>query len=123
MSAMKELFDRLLEADQNGKLPEEIPYQAAWMELTHAINDVLDERKRQDAKWGEQNHNPFIYYAIVGEEFGELGEALLQTKFGGPKGGFDNIRKEAIHTAATALALIECLDRGKYPKLFSIDQM
>jgi hypothetical protein len=25
-----------------------------------ALRDVLAERKRQDAKWGEQNHDPFI---------------------------------------------------------------
>lgn len=26
-----------------------------------ALNDVLQERARQDAKWGEQNHDPLVY--------------------------------------------------------------
>lgn len=76
-----------------------------------ALLDVLLERARQDEKWGEQNHNPYIYLAIHAEEVGELAEAILQTQFGGEKGGWANVRKEAVHAAATALALIECLDR------------
>jgi NTP pyrophosphatase (non-canonical NTP hydrolase) len=83
-------------------------------EFTDALNSVLDERKRQDEKWGEQNHNPYIYLTILLEEIGELAQAILHTQFGGEKGGWLNVRKEAVHSAAVALALIECLDRNKW---------
>lgn len=79
-----------------------------------ALSAVLVERDRQDAKWGEQNHNPYIYLAILLEEIGELAQAILQTQFGGDKGGWVKVRIEAIHTAAVALALLECLDRDKW---------
>jgi NTP pyrophosphatase (non-canonical NTP hydrolase) len=79
-----------------------------------ALHDVLLERERQDRKWGEQNHDPFAYLVILLEELGELGEAALQTRFGGPKGGLKNMRREATHVAAVALAIVECLDRGKW---------
>jgi NTP pyrophosphatase (non-canonical NTP hydrolase) len=88
--------------------------QAASNEMTDALDDVLARRKKQDAKWGEQNHNPYIYLAILIEEVGELGQAILQTQFGGDKGGWLNVRNEAVDVAAVGLALIECLDRDKW---------
>ena len=30
-----------------------------------ALGDVLAERERQDAKWGEQNHDPFTWLTIL----------------------------------------------------------
>lgn len=81
-----------------------------------ALDDVLAERAKQDAKWGEQNHDPIIYAAILMEEVGELAQAGIQTRFatGEGHGGVSNIRKEAVHCAAVALAIVECLDRGKW---------
>ncbi len=37
-----------------------------------AIGDVVLERMRQDAKWGEQNHPEAMWLAILAEEFGEV---------------------------------------------------
>jgi NTP pyrophosphatase (non-canonical NTP hydrolase) len=76
------------------------------------LRDVLDERKRQDEKWGEQNHNPFIYLTILMEEVGETAKAILETRYGGPEAG--RIREEAVQVAAVAIAIVECLDRGKW---------
>lgn len=83
---------------------------------TQAVDDVLLERQRQDAKWGLQNHAPEKWLAILGEEFGELFEAIVETIFdNGPtakdRGGLGNIRREAVHVAAVAVAMIECIDR------------
>jgi NTP pyrophosphatase (non-canonical NTP hydrolase) len=76
------------------------------------LDDVLAERDRQEAKWGEQNHDPFTYLTILMEELGELAEAALHARFGGPAA--DGLRNEAIQTAAVAVAIVECLDRGKW---------
>ena len=75
-----------------------------------ALASVLFERQRQDAKWGQQDHDPFTYLAILGEEYGELAQAALHLKFGGHAAG--NLRIEAVHVAAVALAIVECIDRG-----------
>ena len=80
-----------------------------------AITAVLLERKRQDSKWGEQNHPPHYWTGILGEEYGELCEAINETVFDNwsDKGGFENMRREAIHVAAVAIGFLECLERNK----------
>jgi NTP pyrophosphatase (non-canonical NTP hydrolase) len=79
-----------------------------------AARSVMDERLRQDAKWGEQNHDPSTYLTILMEEVGEYAQAVLETRFGGPHGGEDKMRAEAVQVAAVALAIVECLDRGTW---------
>lgn len=80
-----------------------------------AILEILAERNRQDLKWGEQNHPIEKWTPILGEEFGELCEAINETIFenGSDKGGYENIRKEAIHVAAVAVGFLECIERNK----------
>ena len=82
--------------------------------ISKALVDILAERAKQDKKWGEQNHDPYVWIAILTEEVGELAQATLHTEFGGEKGGIEKIREEAIHSAAVALQFVECLDRGKW---------
>lgn len=84
--------------------------------MKKAIESVLAERARQDAKWGEQNHEPMAWMGILGEEFGELCEAVNETHFNNgaearKKGGYANMREEAVHVAAVAISFIEALDR------------
>ena len=73
----------------------------------------MRERKRQDEKWGIQNHPPEWWLAILMEEVGELSQAIIETRFdnGTDLGGVDNIKKEAVHCCAVALAMVECIDR------------
>jgi NTP pyrophosphatase (non-canonical NTP hydrolase) len=77
---------------------------------TDAMESVIEERVRQEKKWGQQDNDPFVYLTVLGEEFGELCQAALHTRFGGKAA--DKLREEAVHTAAVALAIVECLDRG-----------
>ena len=80
--------------------------------MNKALESVLAERVRQDAKWGEQNHDPFAYLTILTEEVGEFAQAALHTRFGGPAA--EGLREEAVHVAAVALAIVECIDRGTW---------
>lgn len=77
-----------------------------------AFREINDERNRQDNKWGEQNHDPLTYLVVLMEEIGELSQASLHARFGGPAAV--KLREEAVQVAAVALAIIECLDRGKW---------
>jgi NTP pyrophosphatase (non-canonical NTP hydrolase) len=74
--------------------------------------EVAAERRRQDAKWGEQNHDPFLYGAILTEEVGEAMQAALKMRFEG--GSFDALRTEVVQVAAVAVAMLECLDRAEW---------
>ena len=77
-----------------------------------ALEDVMAERMRQDDKWGEQNHDPFVYLSILMEEVGEMSKAALEARYGGHS--IQEFREEAVHAAAVALAAVECIDRSKW---------
>ena len=70
-----------------------------------AVEDIFAERLRQDKKWGEQNHHPLYYLAILGEEYGEACKAAIEGKW-------ENYRKEVTEAAAVAIAMVECFDRN-----------
>ena len=83
-----------------------------------AIDSVIDERKRQINLWGAQyDASMFEFMSILGEEFGELCEAVNETCFKNPKhqerGGVDNVYKEASHVAAVAVKLMEKIESTK----------
>lgn len=83
-----------------------------------AIEAVTEERKKQVEKWGADSDNhPFEWMSILGEEFGELCEAVNETCFKRgahpERGGQDKIIKEASQVAAVAVAIIESAMRQK----------
>ena len=85
------------------------------MTTSGVLDEVYHERDHQNAKWGEQNHNDFIWTAILGEEVGETAQQALWAHFDNdePKGpgNANSVREELIQVAAVAVAWIECIDR------------
>jgi len=77
------------------------------------INKVLEERKRQDAKFGEQNHAVFIWGTIIGEEYGEMCQAINDSLFNPTPDTEKQIYVEAIHTMASCMAMLECIERQR----------
>jgi len=52
--------------------------------LGAAINllaEVMEERYRQEQKWGPQNRTPEKWMVILGEEFGEVCKDVLEENF------------------------------------------
>ena len=76
------------------------------MKKSEIIEFFLNERIKQDSKWGEQNHDIFKWLAILGEEVGEINKAALENKY-------DEIINELIQTGAVVIAMIESLERNK----------
>ena len=77
--------------------------------------EVIKERERQDGLWGEQNHDPILWCAILGEEVGEVNKAGLNA-FNSKTSNVLNYclkgyREELIQVAAVAIAMIESFDR------------
>lgn len=72
--------------------------------------DVDAEMQRQVDKFGEQDHEPKDWYLILGEEFGEVGKAILEKQWN-YKGAKDNYREEMVQLAAVALSAIQNFDR------------
>lgn len=81
--------------------------------IAKALHSVLLEREAQDAKWGEQNHDPLGWLAILVEEVGEYAQAILQSVVIDRKPRAE-VRKEAVQVAAVALAIVECCDRNNW---------
>ena len=74
------------------------------------LEEIGQERDRQVSLWGEQNHDPFKWLAILGEEYGEACKAALEQHFPAyPR--TSNYREELIQVAAVAVAAIDSLDR------------
>jgi hypothetical protein len=90
------------------------------------LNDVMDERTRQDAKWGRQDHEPARWLMILGEEYGEACEVGCRltwpAKIEPPENQepyrvmcLEEFRKELVQVAAVAVAMIEAIDRASEP--------
>ncbi|UOE48012.1 hypothetical protein MTO98_26735 [Mucilaginibacter sp. SMC90] len=77
------------------------------MRLSEVVNEVIIEVNRAERKHPEWPEDKIHAAAIVGEESGELVRAALQHKYEG--GGVEEIRREAIQTAATCIRLLKNL--------------
>lgn len=76
-----------------------------------ALLDVLRELGRATAKFPTWPTDPLHAIAVIGEEFGELTKDALQLTYEPHKTSTDNLRSEAIQTAAMALRFAISLDR------------
>ena len=81
-----------------------------------ALALVKAERKRQDSLWGDQSETHlYEWLGILGEEYGELCEAVNETCFQNAthpeKGGFESVLREAVQVAAVAVEIIEAMNK------------
>lgn len=86
--------------------------------MEDAIEAVIGERMRQISLYGDQTGLPLLSWpGILGEEFGELCEAIGETasppsgRRHPERGGWDNIYKEACHVAAVAVQIMETVKK------------
>jgi len=68
------------------------------------IKGLKEEMARQDAKYGEQNHDRFFWNSILGEEFGEACSASIGDDF-------EQYQKELFSVAAVAIQIILAMKR------------
>lgn len=78
------------------------------------IGAVWHELERACAKFPEWPTDPLHALAVLGEEFGELTKDVLQMAYEPGKTNAENVRKEAIQTAAMALRFVASLDTYIY---------
>lgn len=83
--------------------------------MEHILNEIRAERVRQDAKFGEQNHQPIEFMAILAEEIGEANKEIVDAHFGfKPKDKcLEQARVELIQVAAMALQCTEAIWRNR----------
>ena len=77
------------------------------MTLTQVLNSVVEERERQDKKWGVQDHSDQRWLAILVEELGEAAAEVITH----PGYSERRLQYELVQVAAVALAWVESIDR------------
>lgn len=79
-----------------------------------ALQDVLAEVGRATRKFPTWPTDPLHAIGVLGEEFGELTKAVMQATYEPHKNKPDDVRSEAMQTAAMALRFLASLDRYAY---------
>lgn len=69
------------------------------------LEEVLEERGLQDAKWGQQNHPDLYWLGIAMEEVGEVAKAIIEEQ---PP---DAVRQEIIQATAVLVAWLQAMYR------------
>lgn len=77
--------------------------------MSHPYFDIVDERNRQDARFGQQDHDDLTWGSLLAEELGEVHKAVNDYMFKGAP--HREVREELVQVAAVAVAWIEAIDR------------
>lgn len=78
------------------------------------LGEVAAELTRACTKFPTWPTDPLHALAVLGEEYGELTKDMLQLCYEPHKTSRENVRKEAMQTAAMALRLAMSLDTYEY---------
>lgn len=95
--------------------------------MNHILEEIKAERRSQIEKWGEQDHSPIEWMAILTEEVGEASKEAVDHHFLNEIKALDSgrvvnevqtnrlraYRKELIQVAAVAVSMIESLERNE----------
>lgn len=103
------------------------------IKTSEILVEVYNEREKQNQKWGEQNHRPIEWIAILSEEVGEASKHALEGHFLHPipnmfgkdmtkkdsdldieEYHYKKYREELIQVAAVAVQMVESLDRNEF---------
>jgi NTP pyrophosphatase (non-canonical NTP hydrolase) len=77
---------------------------------------VADEVAKATAKFPTWPTDPLHALAVLGEEFGELTQAVLQHTYEPHKSTLDDVRTESLQTAAMALRFLTSIDRYEFER-------
>jgi hypothetical protein len=81
-----------------------------------ALEDIVEERERQDATFGAQNHHPAYWLAILGKQVGQFGAAVVDREWAADKErAMEKVRWEATQVAAVAVAMLESFAHDDVP--------
>ena len=87
------------------------------METKTALEQIMLEVNQSMEKYPTWPNDPIHALAVLGEEFGELTKDVLQMTYEPHKSSVQNVRTEAIQTAAMAIRFVMSLDVYEYQAL------
>ena len=89
--------------------------RGGWME-TRILEEISEERGRQDEKWGPIHHRPALWMAILGEEVGEALDELGIVEWTWSLQENSGLNQGLHQMADAGLDLKETLDAFYFPK-------
>jgi len=84
--------------------------------MNNIISDILNEVDNATKKFNNWPTDPLHALSIIGEEYGELNKAVLQNVYEPHKTSINEIKIEAIQTAAMIIRFLASLDTYKFSK-------
>lgn len=78
------------------------------------IGDILLELDNAVQKFPTWPTDPLHALAVLGEEYGELNKAVLQHTYEPHKSTLNDVREEAMQTAAMAIRFIASIDKYEF---------
>lgn len=78
------------------------------------IEEVINEVAKATQKFPTWPNDPIHAVAVLGEEYGELNKAVLQLVYEPHKSTAEDVKEEAIQTAAMAIRFLLSLDAYEY---------
>jgi NTP pyrophosphatase (non-canonical NTP hydrolase) len=115
---IEELIDALqYQVKENLMLKKNLLSNA--QETNSILIDIGRERNRQDCLWGHQRHSHGTWLKILGEEFGEVCQAMQTEEDWGKQTDADNLYEELIHLAAVSVAIAEQVMEEKAQRTLS----
>jgi hypothetical protein len=85
------------------------------MSIFNEINQELKaELNKATTKYPQWPTDPLHAIAVLGEEFGELTKSVLQWTYEPHKTSMEELRMEAIQTAAMSMRFLLSLEAGDY---------
>lgn len=84
--------------------------------MMDVIQEVINEVQRATEKFPTWPTDPIHAMAVLGEEYGELNKAILQSVYEPHKSNLKDVRDEAVQTAAMAIRFLMSLDKYQYIK-------
>jgi NTP pyrophosphatase (non-canonical NTP hydrolase) len=80
------------------------------------VEEIFAELERATKKFPTWPTDPLHAIGVLGEEYGELNKEVLQLVYEPQKSSKEEVRKEAIQTAAMAIRFAMSLDKYQYMK-------
>jgi hypothetical protein len=84
-----------------------------YTDRDYVFEKIVEERTRQTERWGEDEHSPLCWTAILNKQLGAYADAALKYEHADNPGYNEGapLYRQAVHIAAVAIAILEQMER------------
>lgn len=116
-------YNRFVDSKDYAVLEQQNAELRAKLEAFKSFEQIQIEVERAMRKFPDWPTDPLHALAVLGEEYGELTKALLQYTYEPHKTSSEEVRIEAIQTAAMALRFVMSLEKYSFKQSYQHQQL